>query len=65
MTTNASNDNVPQRRLVLVPPEQRHGLGGKVIGVANAGQRLKVGISLPDCRHHLHALGPTGTGNPN
>ncbi|MBM7079332.1 type IV secretory system conjugative DNA transfer family protein [Micromonospora humida] len=50
------------RRLHLVPREQRHGLGGKVIGVANAGPAMRVGISLTDCRYHVHALGPTGTG---
>ncbi|MGX6606196.1 type IV secretory system conjugative DNA transfer family protein [Micromonosporaceae bacterium Da 78-11] len=50
------------RRLNLVPLDQRHGLGGKVIGVANAGPRTRIGISLTDCRYHLHALGPTGTG---
>lgn len=49
-------------RLRLVPAHQRAGTGGKVIGVANAGPRQRVGISLPDCRHHLHVLGPTGTG---
>ena len=49
-------------RLSLMPPDQRHGLGGKVVGYANAGPRVRVGISLPDCRHHLHLLGPTGTG---
>lgn len=50
------------RRLILVPPELRTGNGGKVIGVANAGRRIPIGISLADTRHHLHLLGPTGTG---
>jgi hypothetical protein len=58
----ASGKPEPKRRLNLVPVDQRHGLGGKVIGVANAGPRTRIGISLPDCRFHLHALGPTGTG---
>jgi hypothetical protein len=58
----ASGKPEPKRRLNLVPVDQRHGLGGKVIGVANAGPRTRIGISLPDCRYHLHALGPTGTG---
>ncbi|MGC9667420.1 type IV secretory system conjugative DNA transfer family protein [Planosporangium sp. 12N6] len=49
-------------RLNLVPLDQRQGIGGKVIGVTNAGPRMRVGISLPDCRYHVHALGPTGTG---
>jgi hypothetical protein len=52
----------PQNRLRLVPPAQRHGPGGKIIGVTNAGTRARIGIALPDCRHHLHILGPTGTG---
>lgn len=50
------------RRLNLVPLDQRHGLGGKVIGVANAGPATRIGISLNDCRYHLNVLGPTGTG---
>ncbi|WP_228543846.1 type IV secretory system conjugative DNA transfer family protein [Micromonospora sp. S-DT3-3-22] len=50
------------RRLNLVPVEDRQGLGGKVIGVTNAGPAMRVGISLADCRFHVHALGPTGTG---
>ncbi|GIF16878.1 type IV secretory system conjugative DNA transfer family protein [Actinoplanes teichomyceticus] len=52
----------PERRLNLVPVDERYGLGGKVIGVANAGPRTRIGISLDDCRYHVHALGPTGTG---
>jgi hypothetical protein len=48
--------------LNLVPLEERYGLGGKVIGEANAGPRVRVGISLADCRYHIHCLGPTGTG---
>ena len=60
---NDRDASLPQaRRLVLVAPKKRHGLGGKVIGVANAGRRVRVGISLADCRHHIHVLGPTGTG---
>ncbi|OJF11268.1 type IV secretory system conjugative DNA transfer family protein, partial [Couchioplanes caeruleus] len=67
MTTIHNPDAAPAsdpqgRRLNLVPLEERHGLGGKVIGVANAGPRTRIGISLTDCRYHLHALGPTGTG---
>jgi thiopeptide-type bacteriocin biosynthesis protein len=50
------------RRLRLVPRDRRGGPAGKVIGVANAGPRVPVGIALPDTRHHLHVLGPTGTG---
>lgn len=60
MTT--TTDEHPTARLNLLPAETRTGLGGKIIGTTNAGQRLHVGISLPNCRHHLHLLGPTGTG---
>ena len=49
-------------RLRLAPSDKRAGRGGKVIGAANAGRRVLAGISLPDTRHHIHALGPTGTG---
>jgi hypothetical protein len=65
MTTKPAKQPPPAEqpaRLNLVPADQRHGLGGKVIGYANAGPRVRVGISLADCRHHLHLLGPTGTG---
>lgn len=53
---------VEPARLHLVPPAQRRGTGGKVIGRANTGQRVLAGISLADARHHVHILGPTGTG---
>ncbi len=62
---NNSSGASPQPRrkgLNLVPADQRNGLGGKVIGYANAGPRVRVGISLPDCRHHIYVCGPTGTG---
>jgi hypothetical protein len=59
---NATDPAARGGRLRLVPVAEREGLGGKVIGVANAGPRVRVGISLPDCRYHIHALGPTGTG---
>ena len=51
-----------QRPLNLVPPSERRGLPGKVIGDANSGPAVRVGISLEDCRHHVHVCGPTGTG---
>ncbi len=60
--TSEAPGAAPERRLLFVPVKDRHGIGGKVIGVANAGPRMRVGISLKDCRYHLHALGPTGTG---
>jgi hypothetical protein len=58
----AAPGSPPEARLRLVAVGERFGLGGKVIGVANAGPRVRVGISLADCRHHIHVLGPTGTG---
>ncbi len=60
--TSKNSRTTAPRGLVLVAPKERHGLGGKVIGVANAGRRVRVGISHADCRHHIHVLGPTGTG---
>ncbi len=36
---------------------------GRTLGRANSGaERLPVALSVPDCRHHLHVLGETGTG---
>src|SRR4051794_16133043 len=61
MTSKQPNP-ASRRRLNLVPADQRYGLGGKVIGIANTGPRVRVGISLADCRHHIHVCGPTGTG---
>ena len=52
----------PRDRLALVPADQRTGLGGIVIGVANAGRPVKVGVDLVGMRQHMHILGPTGTG---
>jgi hypothetical protein len=49
-------------RLNLVPADQRGPSRGKVVGRANAGPPLYIGVSLADARHHLHVLGPTGTG---
>jgi hypothetical protein len=61
-TTSGSQPQPRRNSLNLVPADQRYGLGGKVIGTANAGPRVRVGISLADCRHHIRILGPTGTG---
>jgi len=61
-TTNGRPAQPPRPRLNLVPLDERHGIGGKILGLTNAGPRLHVGIALPDCRYHLHVLGPTGTG---
>lgn len=48
--------------LNLVPADERDGTGGKIVGRANAGQSVYIGVSLADARHHMHVLGPTGTG---
>lgn len=50
------------RPLALVPPAQRAGIGGTVIGITNAGPRLRVGIAHDDLRHHALILAPTGAG---
>lgn len=56
--TPGSSNEIERRPMTLVAADNRHGFGGKVIGVANAGRRVRVGIAL----HHIHVLGPTGTG---
>lgn len=36
---------------------------GRILGVATApGERRDLGLSIEDARHHLHVIGPTGTG---
>lgn len=36
---------------------------GRILGVATApGMRRELGLSIEDARHHLHVIGPTGTG---
>ena len=36
---------------------------GRILGVATApGERRELGLSIEDARHHLHVIGPTGTG---
>jgi hypothetical protein len=34
----------------------------KPLGTAPLGRPVLVGLSVPDARHHVHVLGPTGTG---
>jgi hypothetical protein len=37
-------------------------MAAKPLGVAPLGHPVLVGLSVPDARHHVHVLGPTGTG---
>ena len=53
---------VRPQRLRLVPPNSRPAHDGKIVGRANAGRPLLAGIAVADTRHHIHVLGPTGTG---
>ncbi|MFG1924364.1 type IV secretory system conjugative DNA transfer family protein [Cryptosporangium sp. NPDC048952] len=53
---------VPGARRAAEEPGGLGGLGGRVLGVTNAGPRRPIGVSTEDARHHLHVLGPTGTG---
>jgi len=44
-------------------PDDRIPVKGRVLGVSTApGERRELGLSIEDARHHLHVLGPTGTG---
>ncbi len=38
------------------------GPGVRPLGVSDAGQPRPVGLAVPDARHHLRIVGPTGTG---
>ncbi len=55
-----SQQTISPAPLALVPPRQRDH-SGRVIGHSNL-ERIWPGISIGDARHHLHVLGPTGTG---
>jgi hypothetical protein len=44
-------------------PDPRITRTSRVLGEATApGERSKLGLSVDDARHHLHVIGPTGTG---
>jgi hypothetical protein len=49
-------------RLALVPAGSPRRAAVKPLGTAPLGIPVLVGVSVPDARHHLHVLGPTGTG---
>jgi len=56
-----SQQTISPAPLALVPPRQRDH-SGRVIGHSNLERSIWPGISIGDARHHLHVLGPTGTG---
>jgi len=44
-------------------PDERIPSKGRVLGLSTApGERRELALSIEDARHHLHVLGPTGTG---
>jgi hypothetical protein len=47
---------------VRLAPSRRSSSGGKVLCIAEDDRRTAVTIAQPDCLHHVHALGPIGTG---
>jgi Type IV secretion-system coupling protein DNA-binding domain len=50
-------------RLVLAPRDHPDRRKPKPLGIADDGTRqVLIGLKVPDARHHLHVLGPTGTG---
>jgi len=50
-------------RLVLAPRNHPDRQRPKPLGVTDDGDRqILIGLKVPDARHHLHVLGPTGTG---
>jgi hypothetical protein len=49
-------------RLRLVPPDAPRRNAVKPLGVAPLGEPVLVGLGVADARHHVHVLGPTGTG---
>lgn len=49
-------------RLPLVPPDAPRRMAVKPLGTAPLGRPVLVGLAVPDARHHVHVLGPTGTG---
>lgn len=54
---------IPPARLLLAPPHHPGRAQPKPLGVADDGDRETIiGVKVPDARHHLHVLGPTGTG---
>ncbi|WP_163506553.1 type IV secretory system conjugative DNA transfer family protein [Fodinicola acaciae] len=61
-TTASADTGVAESQLRLVPPAQRGGPQGKVLGYTTVGRRIPAGVSLVDGRHHFSVLGPTGVG---
>jgi hypothetical protein len=54
---------IPRDAARWLRPDPRINSHGRVIGAATApGEDRAVGLSITDARHHLHVIGPTGTG---
>ncbi|WP_327586998.1 ATP-binding protein [Nonomuraea sp. NBC_00507] len=45
-----------------VPPSPAISRTGKVLGFSDTGQERPVALRVPDSFHHVHVLGPNGTG---
>jgi hypothetical protein len=63
--TDSKPTPAPRRRparMALVPPGSPRRMAVKPLGTAPLGSPVLVGLSVHDARHHVHVLGPTGTG---
>ena len=59
----ALEPRVDAARALTLPPPPEVGRGERLLGVSTwANEELPVRLSIADSRHHLHLLGPTGTG---
>ncbi len=62
VSTSGGPESSPAR-LALAPPRHPGRSRPKPLGVASADNPdTIIGLNVPDARHHLHVLGPTGTG---
>ncbi len=62
VNTMGGPENTPAR-LLLAPPNHPGRRRPKPVGVASAADPdTIIGLKVADARHHLHVLGPTGTG---
>ena len=54
---------IPRDASRWLRPDPRIKPSGRVLGEATApGEERRLGLSIDDARHHLHVIGPTGTG---
>ncbi|HEY4278607.1 MAG TPA: hypothetical protein VGM91_10325 [Conexibacter sp.] len=60
LPTDETTPGVDRAGARSVPPPPRLPAAGKPLGIASNGRRVM--LAAADARHHLHLLGPTGTG---